>query len=154
MLSSKKRKSSEKGKNVFAHYLKEFLYCECILATLLQNRAQYLKIFVIGKVLNFVPFFPLWSDLLWTCKLVIEKTETMRQSFIIIIYYEVFSYFFPNTLIVNFQQETIAFWRKKNPEAFTDRYSLISGVLQGVAKIFEENMEVNHFLLLSCRLEK
>ena len=24
-----------------------------------------------------------------------------------------FSYLFPNTLIMNFQQETIAFWRKK-----------------------------------------
>ena len=34
--------------------LKEFLYCKCILATLLQNRVQYLKIFVLKKILNFV----------------------------------------------------------------------------------------------------
>ena len=32
---------------------------------------------------------------------------------IIIIYYEVFSQSFPNKLIVNFQQGTIAFWCKK-----------------------------------------
>ena len=32
---------------------------------------------------------------------------------IIIMYYVVFSYFFPNTLIENFQHETIAFWHKK-----------------------------------------
>ena len=38
--------------------LKDFLYCECILVTLLQSRAQYSKIFVTGKVLNFVLFVP------------------------------------------------------------------------------------------------
>ena len=51
-------KVPKKDKNAFAHYLnfelKGFLYCKCILATLLQNRTQYLKIFVLNKVLNFV----------------------------------------------------------------------------------------------------
>ena len=37
----------------------------------LQNKAQYLKIFVLNKVLNFVLLVPHWSYLLWTCKLVI-----------------------------------------------------------------------------------
>ena len=32
--------------------------------------------------------------------------------------------------------------------------SLISGILQGVAKIFKKYMEVNHFLLLSCSLKR
>ena len=34
--------------------LKEFLYCKCILAILLQSQAQNWKIFVLSKVLNFV----------------------------------------------------------------------------------------------------
>ena len=38
--------------------MKEFIYCKGILAILLQNRAQYLKIFVLNKVLNFVLLFP------------------------------------------------------------------------------------------------
>ena len=42
-----------------------------------------------------------------------RRQRPCANSFIIIMYYEVFSYFFPNTLIVKFQQETIAFWRKK-----------------------------------------
>ena len=37
----------------------------------LQNSAQYLKMFVVSKVLNFVLLFVQWYDLLWTCKLVI-----------------------------------------------------------------------------------
>ena len=32
--------------------------------------------------------------------------------------------------------------------------SLISGILQGVAKIFKKYMEINHFLLLSCSLKR
>ena len=51
LLSSKKRKSSEKGKKYICPLFewKEFLYWECILATLLQNRAQYLlKIVVLS----------------------------------------------------------------------------------------------------------
>ena len=39
--------------------LKGFLYCDGILATLFQNRAQYLKIFVLSKVLNFILLVPL-----------------------------------------------------------------------------------------------
>ena len=38
--------------------LKEFLYYKSILATLLLNRAQYLKIFVLTKVPNFVLLVP------------------------------------------------------------------------------------------------
>ena len=38
--------------------LKELRYCKRTLATLLQNSAQYLKIFVLTKVLNFVSLFP------------------------------------------------------------------------------------------------
>ena len=42
----------------------------------------------------------------------------------------------------------------ENPEAFTDRCSLISDVLQGVDKVFEKYMKVNEFLFLSCSLKK
>ena len=42
LLSSKNGKSSEKGEKCICPLfeLKEFRYCECILATLLQNRVQ------------------------------------------------------------------------------------------------------------------
>ena len=53
----------------------------------LQNKAQYLKIFVLNKVLNFVLLVPHWSYLLWTCKLVIWKTDTMRELFYYYYYY-------------------------------------------------------------------
>ena len=55
-----KGKSSEKGQKCICPLfeLKEFPYCNCILANLLQNRALYLKIFVLSKVLNFVLFVP------------------------------------------------------------------------------------------------
>ena len=58
LLSSNKGKSSEKGQKCICRLfeLKQSLYCECMLATLLQNRAQYLSMFVIGKLLNFVLF--------------------------------------------------------------------------------------------------
>ena len=95
--------------------LKEFLYCKCILATLLQNRAQYLKIFVLKKVLNFFLFVtPMANFVLtyyapanWSFRRQILRTNY----FIIIIYYEVFLYF----LLNQFFQKIVffAFWWKK-----------------------------------------
>ena len=43
----------------------------------------------------------------------LEDRVLKRIFLIIIMYYEVFLYFFPNILVMNFQQESIAFWRKK-----------------------------------------
>ena len=67
---------------------------------------------------------------------------------IIIIYYEVFLYFFPN----QFFQKIVFFCvlAEENEEAFSGRCSLISGVLQGLVKICKKYMEVNLFLLISC----
>ena len=45
-----------------------------------------------------------------------------------------------------------AFWRKKIRRYLVN--SLVSGVLQGLAKICKRYMEVNHFLLLICSFEK
>ena len=42
----------------------------------------------------------------------------------------------------------------ENQGAFSERCSLICGVLQGLVKICKKYMEVNHFLLLRCGLEK
>ena len=39
---------------------------------------------------------------------------------------------------------------EENQEAFSENYSLISGVLQGLVKICRKYMEVSLFLLLSC----
>ena len=69
---------------------------------------------------------------------------------IIIIYYEVFLYFSPYQFFPIF----FCVLAKENQEAFSERFSLKSGVLQGLVKICKKYMEVNHFLLLSCSLEK
>ena len=37
--------------------------------------------------------------------------------------------------------------------SFSERYSLISGILQGLVKTCKKYIEVNHFSLLSCCLE-
>ena len=37
--------------------------------------------------------------------------------------------------------------------SFSERYSLISGILQGLVKTCKKYIEVNHFSLLSCSLE-
>ena len=42
----------------------------------------------------------------------------------------------------------------ENQVAFGERCSCISGALQGLVKICKKYMEVNHFLFLSCSLEK
>ena len=73
---------------------------------------------------------------------------------IIIMCYEAFSYFFLNKLIVNFQQENFAFWCKKIQIHLLRGVLFIKHILKTVAKIFKKYMKVNHFLLLSCSLEK
>ena len=40
---------------------------------------------------------------------------------------------------------------EENQEAFSEKFSFISGVLQGLVKIWKKYMEANLFLLLSCR---
>ena len=64
----------------------------------------------------------------------------------------VFLYFFPN----QFFQKVVFFCvlAEENQEAFSEMCSFISGVLQGLVKICKKFMEVNHFLFLSCSLEK
>ena len=63
--------------------------------------------------------------------------------FIIIIFYEVFLHFFPN----QFFQKTVFFCvlASENQEAFSERCSPISSVLQGLVRICKRCMEVNHF---------
>ena len=66
-----------------------------------------------------------------------------------------FLYFFPN----QFFQKILFFFfycvlAQENQEAFSEKRYLISAVLQGLAQICKKDMEVNHFLFLSCRLEK
>ena len=75
--------------------MNECVYFECILAILFKNMVQYLKIYFIGKVLNFVLFVPqvAWFTMdLRTDHL--EDRDHARIFFIIIIYYEVFMHFF------------------------------------------------------------
>ena len=67
--------------------------------------------------------------------------------FIIIIYHEFILYFFQKIVF-------FCILASENQEAFSERCSLISGVLQSLVKICKKYMEVNHFLLLSCSLEK
>ena len=61
LLSGKEGKSSEKknAKIWICPLFEEFLCCKFVLAIILQNETQYLKIFVIGNVLNFILFVSL-----------------------------------------------------------------------------------------------
>ena len=72
--------------------------------------------------------------------------------FIIIIYYKDFLYFFPNQYFENIVSFCVL--AKENQEALSERCFLVTSVLQGLNKICKKYMEVNHFLLLICRLEK
>ena len=65
---------------------------------------------------------------------------------IIIIYYEVFLYFFRNQFFIKIV--FFALWRKKIRTHLVK--SVISGVLQGLVKICKNYIEVNLFSLLSC----
>ena len=64
---------------------------------------------------------------------------------IIIIYYEVLLYFFCESIF----QKLFCVLAEENQAAFSERCSLISGVLQGLVNICKKYMEVNLFLLLS-----
>ena len=65
---------------------------------------------------------------------------------IIIIYYEVLCIVFLKNCIFC----VLALERQVS---FSERYSLISGILQGLVKTCKKYIEVNHFSLLSCSLE-
>ena len=54
--------------------------------------------------------------------------------------------FFPNQFFPKVKYIFFAFWRK-NQEAFSERPSLVSAVLQGLVKICKSYMEVNHFFV-------
>ena len=60
-----------------------------------------------------------------------------------------FLYFLPNQFF-----QKIAFFCVLVKEAFSERYCLVSGVLEGLVKICKKYMELNPFLLLSCSLEE
>ena len=68
---------------------------------------------------------------------------------IIIIYYEVFFVLFSESI---FSKKLYYFCilAEENQEVFSDRCSIISGVLQGLVKMCKIYMEVNQFLLVSC----
>ena len=73
--------------------------------------------------------------------------------FIIVIYYEDFLYFVPTQFFVVFF--VVVFFcvlAYENKEAFSERCSLVSGVVQCLVKTCEKYTEVNHFVLLSCSL--
>ena len=57
-------------------------------------------------------------------------------------------YFFPN----QFVQKIVFFCvlAEENQDTFSEKCSLISGILQGLVKICKKYMEVNLFLFLSC----
>ena len=116
--------------------LKGFLYCEGILATLFQNRAQYLKIFVLSKVLNFILLVPLlvWFTMDLQTGHLEDRYHYFFWYFIIIIYYEVFVFFFPNQFFPNifFFFFFFAFWHKKI------RRQPVKGVLKASVKIFKK----------------
>ena len=116
----------------------------CILATLLKNTAQYLKTFVLSKVLSFVQLIPpmVWFTMdLQTGHL--EDRYHARIILLLLFFMKFFCIFFPN----QFFQKTVFFCvlASENQEAFSERCSPISSVLQGLVRICKRCMEVNHF---------
>ena len=67
---------------------------------------------------------------------------------------ESFLVFFSEYINYEFSARNYCVLPQENLEEFSERCSLISGVLQDLAKTFKKYMEVNYFLLLSCSLEK
>ena len=103
--SVKREKVRKKGQNCICPLfeLKELLCCKCILATFLQNIAQYLKIFVLGKVPNFVLLVPpvVWFTMvLQTGHL---EDSSMRELFYY--YYLLWSFFY--FFRINFPKKSI-----------------------------------------------
>ena len=121
------------GKKDKLFELKKFLYCKRILTTSLQSRAQYLKIFVLKKVLNFVLLVPLVVQ--FTMDLQTGHLEDRYHARIILSLFTMkfFCIFFQ----INFSKKVLFFMRlgEENQDAFSERYSLISGVLQSLVKI-------------------
>ena len=70
--------------------------------------------------------------------------------FLLLFTMKLFCFFFRSI----FPKKLFCVLARENLEAFSERCSRISGVLQGLVKICKKYMEVNHFLLLSCSLEK
>ena len=70
------------------------------------------------------------------------------QIILLLLYTMKFFVFFSET---NFPKSYLA---QENQESFSERCSLITGILQGFVKSCKKYTEVNHFLLLSCSLEK
>ena len=115
MLSGKNGKSSKKGQKYISllFELKLLLYCKCILAALLQSRAQYLKIFVLNKALNFVLLVPpsrliYYGPANWSF-----RGQIPCANFFVIIYYEVLYFFSESVFPIFFIFFFFAFWRKK-----------------------------------------
>ena len=119
----------------------------------MQNRTQYLKIFVLSKVLNFVLLAP---SLVWfTMDLQTGHLEDRYHVQIILLWLftvKFFCIFFPNKFFQKFVFYCVLAW--ENRERFSETCYLISGVLQGLVKICKKYVEVNNFLLLICSFEK
>ena len=98
--------------------LKKFFYCECILATLLKNNTIVKDIcYKLGAQFCSV-CSPSGLIYYGHTNWLFRRLRPCANLFIIIMCYEVFSYFFQNTLVVNLQQENIAFWCKKTQRYF------------------------------------
>lgn len=123
--SSKNKRSSEKLQNCICPLFDN----ECILATLLQNRVQCFKIFVISKVLNFVLFVPplVWFSMDFQTSH--SEVRDYARIFLLSLILWTFYVFFSNALMVSY-----CVLAEENPETFTERCSVMSAVLQGVAE--------------------
>ena len=69
---------------------------------------------------------------------------------VLFISYEVFVFFSESIFLKNCIFCVLALERQVS---FSEWYSLISGILQGLVKTCKKYIEVNHFSLLSCSLE-
>ena len=82
----------------------------------------------------------------------LEDRYHLRIILLLLYTMKFFLYFFLNEF---FQKNCIfCVLAQENQESFSERCTLINGILQGLVKTCKKYIEVNHFLLLSWSLEK
>ena len=88
-----------------------------------------------------------WSDLLWDLQTG-HVADRYHAQIILLLYTMKFFVYFSETI---FPKSYLA---QENQESFSERCSLQGDILQGFFKSYKKYIEENHFLLLSCSLEK
>ena len=118
----------------------------------IEKQGTIFKIFVLGKVPNVVLLVPpvVWFTMdLKTAHL--EDRYHARIIVLLLLYTMKFYVLFSESIFL--KNCIFCVLALERQVSFSERYSLISGILQGLVKTCKKYIEVNHFSLLSCSLE-